>query len=98
MAVPIGFAQTRIRATCVFIDPPPAPLAQLPGTVVDAWPRFRSGAYLVTLAYPQPIQVGQAFITEITAFASELRCDARSLRSYAHLRSLIHTILHCQML
>ncbi len=47
-------------------------LADIPARVIDVWPRFRSGDYLVTLEYAQPVQVEHDFIRHIEAFASEL--------------------------
>ncbi len=47
-------------------------LAGIPATVVYVWPRFRSGAYLVTLEYAQPVPYGQQFIRHIDAFVDEL--------------------------
>ena len=47
-------------------------LAGIPARVVQVWPRFRSGAYMVTLEYPRPVRLGKQLITHIEAFASEL--------------------------
>ena len=48
------------------------PLAGIPGTVIEIWPRFPSGDYLVTLEYAQPVKVRHEYIRHIEAFASEL--------------------------
>jgi hypothetical protein len=48
------------------------PLAGIPGRVVHVWPRFRSGDYLVTLEYEQPIKTQHGLIAHIDAFMSEL--------------------------
>jgi hypothetical protein len=47
-------------------------LADLPARVVDIWPRFRSGDYLVTLEFDQPITIRNQVIQQIDAFWSEL--------------------------
>ena len=47
-------------------------LVGVPATVVDVWPRFRSGDYLVTLEYAQPVKVGKEMVRHIDAFMSEL--------------------------
>lgn len=47
-------------------------LADVPARVVDIWPRFRSGDYLVTLEYDQPIKFRNQVIRHIDAFFSEL--------------------------
>ena len=47
-------------------------LAGIPGTVVEIWPRFRSGDYLVTLEYDRPVRLDNTLIRHIGAFASEL--------------------------
>ena len=47
-------------------------LAGVPATVVDIWPRFRSGDYLVTLEYAQPVKVGNELVRRIDAFMCEL--------------------------
>jgi hypothetical protein len=55
-------------------------LAGIPATVVYVWPRFRSGDYLVTLQYAQPVPYGKQFIRHIDAFVSELEVP-RTVRS-----------------
>lgn len=47
-------------------------LAGIPATIVDIWPRFRSGDYLVTLEYATPVKFRKALIRHIDAFISEL--------------------------
>src|SRR3712207_2936827 len=47
-------------------------LAGIPATVVYVWPRFPSGAYLVTLEYAPLVRYGQQFIRHIDAFVDEL--------------------------
>ncbi len=49
-----------------------AELAGIPARVIDIWPRFRSGDYLVMLEYDQPVKFGNEFIRQIAAFMSEL--------------------------
>lgn len=72
-------ASTRVRvgAQCTFADPVAETLADASGTVIEIWPRLRSGDYLVTLEYAQPIKVGKELISHIDAFVSELRCELR---------------------
>ncbi len=47
-------------------------LAGIPGRVTYVWPRFRSGDYLVTLEYAEPVKFRNALIKHIDAFVSEL--------------------------
>ncbi len=47
-------------------------LADVPARVVYVWPRFRSGDYLVTLEYGQPMRYRNELVTHIDAFVSEL--------------------------
>lgn len=47
-------------------------LAGIPATVIDVWPRFRSGEYLVTLEYGTPVKFRKALIRHVDAFVSEL--------------------------
>ncbi len=52
-------------------------LAGIPAEVTYVWPRFRSGEYLVTLEYQEPVKLGKVFIRHIDAFVSELELLAR---------------------
>lgn len=47
-------------------------LAGIPATVVDIWPQFRSGEYLVTLEYAAPVKFRKTVLRHIDAFISEL--------------------------
>ena len=47
-------------------------LAGIPARVIAVWPRFRSGDYLVTLEYAQPMAWHHEVIQQIEAFMSEL--------------------------
>jgi hypothetical protein len=47
-------------------------LAGIPARVTYVWPRFRSGDYLVTLEYAQPVKFRNTLIKHIDAFTSEL--------------------------
>ena len=47
-------------------------LADIPAKVIEVWPRFRSGDYLVTLEFAQPIKYRNEIIRHIDAFVSEL--------------------------
>ena len=49
-----------------------ADLADVPASVVAIWPRFRSGAYLVTLEYASPVACHYGVIHQVEAFMSEL--------------------------
>ncbi len=49
-----------------------ADLANVPARVVAIWPRLRSGEYLVTLEYAQPIVWHHEVIQQVEAFMSEL--------------------------
>ena len=55
-----------------FQPTPAEPLAGIPAQVISIWPRFRSGDYLVTLEYPQPVKTKEGLIGHIDAFMSEL--------------------------
>lgn len=58
--------------TLAFRETASQELADVPAHVVDIWPRFRSGDYLVTLEYDQPIKFKNQVIQHIDAFFSEL--------------------------
>lgn len=47
-------------------------LAGIPAHVSYVWPRFRSGDYLVTLEYAEPVKFRNTLIRHIDAFVSEL--------------------------
>ncbi len=49
-----------------------SPLAGIPARVTYVWPRFRSGDYLVTLEYAEPVKFRNSLIKHIDAFMSEL--------------------------
>jgi hypothetical protein len=49
-----------------------AELAEIPAEVIYVWPRFRSGEYLVTLEYEEPVKLGKVLLRHIDAFVSEL--------------------------
>lgn len=64
-------------------------LVGIPGHIIHVWPRFRSGDYLVTLEYAQPIWFGKQFVEHMDAFLSELelvheRANWSGRRSLAH--------------
>jgi len=58
--------------TLAFRETASQELADVPARVVDIWPRFRSGDYLVTLEFDQPIKFKNQVIRHIDAFFSEL--------------------------
>ncbi len=47
-------------------------LAGIPARISFVWPRFRTGDYLVTLEYAEPVKFRNALIKHIDAFISEL--------------------------
>ncbi len=63
-----------------FKETPAEPLAGIPARVVHIWPRFRSGDYLVTLEYQQPVKTKEGPISHIDAFMSEL-CQPAEVRT-----------------
>ena len=65
----VGMRLTFVAAAC-------AELAGIPAEVTYIWPRFRSGDYLVTLEYAEPVKLGKALIRHIDAFVSELEPPA----------------------
>ena len=65
-------AKPRLGMKLAFKSGSTESLAGLPATVVYIWPRFRSGDYLVTLQYAEPVKLEHKFITQIDAFVSEL--------------------------
>lgn len=64
-----------------------ASLAGIPATMIDIWPRFRSGDYLVTLEFERPVQFRTMFIRHIDAFVSELDALDEPRRGTASARS-----------
>ncbi len=61
-----------VGMTLAFKSTSSEPLVGIPARVVDVWPRFPSGEYLVTLEYTHPVEVRGEWITCIDAFMSEL--------------------------
>jgi hypothetical protein len=61
-----------IGMTLAFTEHSAHPLAGIPGKVIQIWPRLRSGDFLVTLEYQQPVKFRNALITRIDAFTSQL--------------------------
>ena len=72
MAREHGSTKPVIGMTLTFKAEAAESLAGVPAHVVDIWPRFRSGDYLVTLEYAQPVKVGNELVRHIDAFVSEL--------------------------
>ncbi len=66
----------RLGMTLAFTAAAEPELADLPATVVDIWPPFPSGDYLVTLEYAAPVKVRGVWINQIEAFLSELYIPA----------------------
>ncbi len=69
----------RLGMPLTFIATASPELAGIAGTVTHVWPRFRSGDYLVTLEYAQPVRLCNQFIRHIDAFLSELEPPARPI-------------------
>ncbi len=69
-------------------------LAGMKATIVDVWPRCRSGDYLVTLEYAEPLLHGNDFVYQMEAFISELvlldvpQRTQTSIPTWYHLRWL----------
>ncbi len=72
MITNISQMQPVVGMTLTFKATADASLAGVPATVVDVWPRFRSGDFLVTLEFAQPVKVGKEMVRHIDAFMSEL--------------------------
>ena len=70
--LPQHAAKPAVGMTVAFTAEASAELADIPARVIAVWPRFRSGAYLVTLEYAQPIAWHHEVIQQIEAFMSEL--------------------------
>ena len=68
--------------TLAFTPAASADLAHIPARVIDVWPRFRSGDYLVTLEYDQPVKLQHQLIRRIDAFVSELYQPAHCLTAH----------------
>ncbi len=64
--------QASIGMTLAFHPCASERLADIPAQVVEVWPRFRSGDYLVTLEYAKPITYKNETVIRIEAFMSEL--------------------------
>ena len=77
------YPKPRLGMTLAFPATPAEPLAGIAGRVVYIWPRFRSGDYLVTLEYSQPVKTKEGVIAHIDAFMSEL-CPVAPKRPAPH--------------
>ena len=71
-ARPLQQTKPRLGMTLAFKPASSETLADIPARVVEIWPRFRSGDYLVKLEYAQPVKCGGEIIRHIDAFFSEL--------------------------
>jgi hypothetical protein len=69
---PLQQTKPRLGMTLAFKPAASEALADIPARVVEIWPRFRSGDYLVKIEYAQPVKCGGEFIRHIDAFLSEL--------------------------
>ena len=65
-------ARPRTGTTLAFKPAAEPALAGIPARVVQVWPRFPSGDYLVTLEYDRPVKLRNVFLRQLDAFASEL--------------------------
>ena len=54
---PLQQPKPRLGMTLAFKPAASEALADIPAHVIDIWPRFRSGDYLVRLEYAQPVKV-----------------------------------------
>ena len=70
--LPQHAAKPAVGMTVAFTAEASAELADIPARVIAVWPRFRSGAYLVTLEYAQPVAWHHEVIQQVEAFMSEL--------------------------
>ena len=72
MAAAASSVKPKLGMALAFDATPTEPLAGIPARVIYIWPRFRSGDYLVTLEYPQPVKTAEGVIAHIDACMSEL--------------------------
>ncbi len=72
MATTMRNLKPSLGMTLAFKEEPSDPLSGVPARVIHIWPRFRSGDYLVTLEYAEPVKTRQGMIAHIDAFMSEL--------------------------
>lgn len=72
MAMMMRTRKPSLGMTLAFKAEQSDPLADVPARVIHIWPRFRSGDYLVTLEYAEPIKTTHGMIGHIDAFMSEL--------------------------
>ena len=72
MAAAASSVKPKLGMALAFDATPTEPLAGIPARVIYIWPRFRSGDYLVTLEYAQPVKTKEGLIGHIDAFLSEL--------------------------
>ena len=72
MAAAAYHIKPMLGMTLTFKETSSEPLAGVSGRVIHIWPRFRSGDYLVTLEFEQPIRTGEGPISHIDVFLSEL--------------------------
>ncbi len=75
--VPITRVKPRLGMPLTFTATASPELAGISGTVTHVWSRFRSGDYLVTLEYTEPVRLRNQFIRSTEAFMSELETPAR---------------------
>lgn len=80
MATQMHAQKPKIGTMLMFTAVSSPPLAGIPARVIHVWPRFRSGDYLVTLEYAQPVRFGNQLIQHIDAFMSELEPSAARAR------------------
>ncbi len=72
MPAAASYGKPKLGMILAFQPTPAEPLAGIPAQVIYIWPRFRSGDYLVTLEYSQPVKTKEGVIAHIDAFMSEL--------------------------
>ena len=72
MAAAAYYIKPVLGMTLTFKATSSEPLAGISGRVIHIWPRFRSGDYLVTLEFEQPVKTSEGPISHIDVFLSEL--------------------------
>ena len=80
MAAAAYHRKPALGMTLMFKDASSEPLAGIPARVIHVWPRFRSGDYLVTLEFEEPVKTKEGPIAHIDAFMSEL-CEPVTARA-----------------
>jgi hypothetical protein len=83
-AIQRDIAKPKLGMTLAFTPLSEPQLAGVPARIVNIWPRFSSGDYLVTLEYARPVKLRNAYLRQIDAFVSELYQPQASKPAYLH--------------